>query len=139
MKLLFHEMSILGTQFKKVSLNSSNFEEMKVSWASLENSLVFDGLTYVKLVPNFEILSNLKMQMLLFPVSKVLQAENPWISLHEESPGFRSQKWETYFVALLRVWGKTFIYRRIEYLLDSAFRCHLLVGRFILERIKKLF
>lgn len=60
---------------------------MKVSWASLENSLVFDGLTYVKLVRNFRNLEQFDdADAAYFQYRKYCQAENPWISLHEESP-----------------------------------------------------
>lgn len=41
------------TKFKSVSLNDTDFKEMKISWDSLKTSLVFDGPTYVKLIRNF--------------------------------------------------------------------------------------
>jgi len=74
-------------KFKNVSLNGTDFKEMKVNWDSLENSLVFDRLTYVKLVRNFRNIEQFEdADDVYFLYRKHCQAENPWISLHEESP-----------------------------------------------------
>ena len=49
----FNEVYFYNTTFSRVSLNDTDFQEMEVYWTYLENSLVFDGRTYVKLIKNF--------------------------------------------------------------------------------------
>ena len=49
----FNRVFLSNTKFTKVSLIEADFKSMKVSWSSLENALVFDGPTYIKLIKNF--------------------------------------------------------------------------------------
>lgn len=69
-----------GTQFKKVSLTDIDFEKMRVSWDSLENHLVFDGPTYVKLIQNFRNLEQFEdADAAYYQYRKHCQAEKSWI------------------------------------------------------------
>ena len=49
----FNKVSFTGTTFTTVSLNESEFNQMKVEWSSLKDTLVFNGPTYIKLIKNF--------------------------------------------------------------------------------------
>lgn len=69
-----------GTQFKEVALNGTDFKEMRVNWNSLENSLVFDGPTYVKLIQNFRSLEQFEdADAAYYQYRKHCQAEKSWI------------------------------------------------------------
>ena len=69
-----------GTQFKEVTLDGTDFEEMRVSWNSLGNTLVFDGPTYVKLIQNFRNLEQFEdADTAYFQYRKHCQAEKSWI------------------------------------------------------------
>ena len=49
----FNKVSFTGTSFTNVSLNESDFNQMKVKWSTLKDVLVFDGPPYIKLIKNF--------------------------------------------------------------------------------------
>ncbi|WP_187151837.1 potassium channel family protein [Methanosarcina siciliae] len=77
----------LNTTFKSISLYGIDFEEMWVRWDSLENSLVFDGLTYVKLVRNFRNLEQFEeADAAYYQYRKLRQAEKSWILFQKEWP-----------------------------------------------------
>ncbi|AKB23395.1 potassium channel family protein [Methanosarcina sp. WH1] len=99
-------VDFLGTQFKEVTLNNTDFEEMRVSWDSLENSLVFDGLTYVKLVRNFRNLEQFgDADAAYFQYRKHRQAEKPWILFQTEWPWISFPKWGDIFMRLTCGYG----------------------------------
>jgi hypothetical protein len=49
----FNKVAFTRATFTKVSLVESDFNRMKVEWYSLEDTLDFDGPTYIKLIKNF--------------------------------------------------------------------------------------
>jgi len=49
----FNKVSFYGRTFTKVDFNETDFKSMKVEWASLEDALIFNGPTYIKLIKNF--------------------------------------------------------------------------------------
>lgn len=74
-----------GTLFNEVTLNGTDFKEMRVSWNSLENSLVFDGQTYVKLIQNFRNLEQFEdADAAYYQYRKYCQAEKSWIPFSKE-------------------------------------------------------
>jgi uncharacterized protein YjbI with pentapeptide repeats len=48
----FNKVSFTGTAFTNVSLKETDFNQMNVEWSTLKDALVFDGLTYIKLIKN---------------------------------------------------------------------------------------
>ena len=48
----FNKVSFTRSTFTNVSLDESDFNRMNVEWYSLEDALVFDGPTYIKLIRN---------------------------------------------------------------------------------------
>ncbi|WP_196296977.1 potassium channel family protein [Methanosarcina barkeri] len=74
-----------GTLFNEVTLNGTDFKEMRVSWNSLENSLVFDGPTYVKLIQNFRSLEQFEdADAAYYQYRKCCQAEKSWTPFSKE-------------------------------------------------------
>jgi hypothetical protein len=74
-----------GTLFNEVTLNGTEFKEMRVSWNSLENSLVFDGPTYVKLIQNFRSLEQFEdADAAYYQYRKHCQAEKSWTPFSKE-------------------------------------------------------
>mgnify|MGYP000898251050 CR=1 FL=1 len=74
-----------GTLFNEVTLNGTDFKEMRVSWNSLENSLVFDGPTYVKLIQNFRSLEQFEdADAAYYQYRKHCQAEKSWTPFSKE-------------------------------------------------------
>jgi hypothetical protein len=72
-------------EFMGVSLKNTNFNEMWVNWDSLENSLVFDGQTYVKLIQNFRNLEQFDdADAAYFQYRKIRQEEKSWIPFSKE-------------------------------------------------------
>ncbi|MDD4248106.1 MAG: potassium channel family protein, partial [Methanosarcina sp.] len=70
-----------GTKFNSVSLNGTDFKEMKVNWDSLESSLVFDGPIYVKLIQNFRNLEQFEdADAAYYKYRSESQALKPWFS-----------------------------------------------------------
>lgn len=84
-------------KFKSVSLNGTDFKEMKISWDSLENSLVFDGSTYVKLISNFRTLEQFEdADAAYYKYRSERQALKSWFSL---------SKWGDIFMCLTCGYG----------------------------------
>ncbi|MDW5551599.1 pentapeptide repeat-containing protein [Methanosarcina sp.] len=90
-------VSFSATKFKSVSLNGTDFKEMKISWDSLENSLVFDGSTYVKLISNFRTLEQFEdADAAYYKYRSERQALKSWFSL---------SKWGDIFMCLTCGYG----------------------------------
>jgi len=93
----FKEINFLDAKFKTISLNNTNFEKIKVRWSSLENSLVFDGLTYVKLIQNFRSLEQFDdADEAYYKYRSERQALKSW---------FSPSKWEDMFMCLTCGYG----------------------------------
>ena len=56
----FNKVSFADITFINVSFYEADFKSMKVEWVSLEDVLVFDGLTYIKLIKNFREMEQFK-------------------------------------------------------------------------------
>ncbi|MCO5381940.1 MAG: ion channel [Methanosarcina barkeri] len=90
-----------GTQFKEVTLNGTDFEEMRVSWDALEDSLVFDGQTYVKLIQNFRNLEQFEeADAAYYQYRKICQAEKSWIPFSKEG-----SKWNDIMMCFICGYG----------------------------------
>ena len=93
----FKEISFLDAKFKIISLNNSDFEKIKVKWSSLENSLVFDGQTYVKLIQNFRNVEQFDdADSAYYKYRSGRQALKSWLS---------ASKWEDIFMCLICGYG----------------------------------
>ena len=79
---------------------------MEVRWDSLENSLVFDGLTYATLVRNFRNLEQFEeADAAYYQYRKLRQAEKSWISFQTEWPWISFPKWGDIFMWLTCGYG----------------------------------
>ena len=50
----FNKLSFTRSTFTNVSLGESEFNQMKVEWMTLKDALPADGLTYIKLIKNWD-------------------------------------------------------------------------------------
>ncbi len=93
----FNDVDFYDTTFTTVSLNNFEFREMEANWTSLENSLVFNGPIYVKLIRNFRNLEQFDdADAAYFHYRKHRQ---------EEKPFFSSSKWMDMFMELTCGYG----------------------------------
>ena len=77
----FNKVSFTGTSFTNVSLNESDFNQMKVKWSTLKDVLVFDGLTYIKLIKNFREMEQFEdADAAYYQYRQLSQANKKWSS-----------------------------------------------------------
>jgi len=77
----FNKVSFTRSTFTTVSLNESDFNRMKVEWYSLEDALVFDGLTYIKLIKNFREMEQFEdADAAYYQYRRLSQANKKWSS-----------------------------------------------------------
>jgi len=75
----FNKVSFADITFIKVSFYEADFKSMKVEWVSLEDVLVFDGLTYIKLIKNFREMEQFKdADDAYYQYRRLSQANKEW-------------------------------------------------------------